>query len=198
MIPAPRIRDPILLFLLAAFLVAAALKITWLPDWIRTALLFGAAIFGTFGVISTLNYLAYLTGIRIREINRARLEGTLPLAMALQGLTPKQTDIVARHDIIELAGMLGSEGIIWNIKAPGGDIPLDFMWEFLEASIDTEPYLFPVRRHTEISYLDAENLLKISTDLLKATGRAERSSGPYAAKLTTDLRLIAAEFGLEI
>lgn len=199
MIPLPRGRDPILLFLLAALLAALALRVTWLPDWLRAFLMLCAIVFGAAGALTGWNWIAYNASYRIRELSRARVAGSYLLSTGLHGLTIKQTDLVARHDVIEIAGILGPDGVVWNIKAPGGDIPWDFMADFLRKSRETEPYLWPVRKHDEMGWQDSEHLCTLSTDLLihSPEGWAEKAAGPYSARLTTSLDLVMAYFGVE-
>ena len=108
----------------------------------------------------------------------------------------QQTELVSRHDIVAISGLIGSEGVEWTIRAPGGDIPWDFMSDFLDKSKETNPYLWPVRKHDEMDWQNSEHLCSLATDLIKAQGWAEKSSGPYAARLTTDLGLVAGKFGL--
>ena len=192
----PRLRDPILLFLVAALFATIALKATFLPDGLRAFLMACSFIFGVAGAVTALNLLAHMASIRIKEINRARVEGSRALAFAIQGLTMQQTELVARHDIVAISGLIGSEGVEWTIRAPGGDIPWDFMSDFLNKSQETKPYLFPIRRHDELDWRNSEQLCSLATDLIKAQGWAERASGPYAARLTTDLGLVARVFGL--
>jgi hypothetical protein len=192
----PRLRDPILLFLIAALFVAIALKVSFLPDWMRAFLVACAVIFGVAGAATALNWLSHMTSIRIKEINKARVEGSRALAFAIQGLTMQQTELVARHDIVAISGLIGNEGIEWTIRAPGGDIPWGFMSDFLDKSKETNPYLWPVRKHDELNWQNSEHLCSLATDLIKSQGWAERASGPYAARLTTDLGLVAGIFGM--
>ena len=198
MMPPPKLRDPILLFLVAALFATVALKATFLPDWLRTFLMLCAMIFGLSGVVTASNWVMYMAGLRIREINKARIEGAYSLAMALHGLTMRQTELVARHDVIEIGGILGQEDIAWTIRAPGGDLPWEFMEEFLIKSKETQPYLWPIRKHDEMDWQNSEQLCTIATNLIRSRGWAERASGPYAAKLTTDLGLVVAKFGVDL
>ena len=198
MIAPPRLRDPILLFLVAALFATVALKVTFLPDWLRTFFMACAFIFGVWGTLTALNLLTYWTGLRIKEINKARYEGTTALAYAIKGLTMQQTELVARHDVLAISGILGDDDIIWEIRAPGGDIPWDFMADFLEKSVETQPYLWPVRKHEHLGWPNSEHLCAITTDLIKSKGWAEKSSGPYAAKLTTSLEIVASKFRVEV
>lgn len=198
--PPPRLRDPIWLFLIAALLAAVAWKVTWLADWLRAFFMFCVLIFIFFGIMSAANLISFVSAIRIREMGRARIAAPEALALALKGLTPAQTDMVARHDVIEIAGILNNDGIIWNIKAPGGDIPWEFMGDFLRKSQETEPYLWPIRQHDELDWQDSEHLCTISTNLLihSPEGWAEKAAGPYSARLTTSLELVVAHFRVEM
>jgi hypothetical protein len=200
MMPPPQLREPVLLFLFAALLGSLAWKVTWWSEWLRMFLVFGASIFLFFGIASTINLVAFVSAARIRELNRARVAGVHDLAIALKGLTPKQTDMVARHDVIEIAGILGNDSLEWTIHAPGGDIPWEFMVDFLRKSQETEPYLWPIRKHDELDWQDSENQCTIATNLLihSREGWAEKAAGPYSAKLTTSLELVAAYFGVEL
>jgi len=194
----PRLRDPILLFLVAALFATVALKATFLPDWVRTLFMFAAAIFGLGGVLTAVNWIAYNFGVRLREINKAKIEGMYSLACAFQGLTMRQTELVARHDVTEIAGILGQDEIVWNIRAPGGDIPWDFMADFLSKSTETQPYLWPIRKHDDMDWQNSEHLCTIATDLIIHRDWAKRAAGPYAAKLSTSLEVVAAKLGVEL
>jgi hypothetical protein len=138
--------------------------------------------------------------VRLGEFNKAKAAGAMTIAFAIQGLTSKQTDIVARHDVIALYGIMGEEGLVWNIRAPGGDLPYEFMKDFLRKSKETEPYLWPVRKHDVFDWSNSEELCKIATDLLVYNSRdwAVKAAGPYSAELTKPLGLVAAYFGVEL
>ena len=118
--PLPRGRDPILLFLLAALFAALALRVTWFPDWLRAFLMLCAVIFGAAGALTGWNWIAHNASYRISALSKARVQGSYVLAVALQGLTIKQTDLVARHDVVGISGIVGDKEVEWTIRAPGG------------------------------------------------------------------------------
>ncbi len=183
---------------LAALFAAVALRVTWLPDWLRALLMFGAIIFGAAGVVTAWNWITYNAAYRIGELSKARVAGPYLLSVGLSGLSAKQTDLIARHDIVGISGIVGDDDITWTIHAPGGDIPWQFMADFLEKSTETDPYLWPIRKHEEMGWPDSENLCTITTNLIKHKGWAEPSSGPYTARLTTALGIVAGKFQVEV
>jgi len=188
---APRLRDSVLYLLVSALCA-------YLADRYESLLaVAGTVIFGSAGVVMLVNWMVHEYSLRLRDVNKAKTEGTTTIAYALKGLTMQQTDIVARHDMVTIAGLVGSDGVQWVIKAPGGDIPWRFMVDFLVKTQETNPYLFPIRRHDEFDWPNSEQLCTLATNLIKSCGWAERASGPYAARLTTSLAVVAGKFGLD-
>ena len=208
MIPSPKLRDPIFYGLLAAFLGALAWKVEFMAIWVRTFLVLAAVWFTASTMATFLNWAYSEATNRIRERNRAKVIGEVELANAIKGLTPKQTEMVAEHDFIEIAGTMNNDGVTWNIQAPNGDrIPWDFMEVFLKQSLETPRderapfgYLWPVRKHEVFDWPNSEDLCTNATDLLiySPKGFARKAVGPYPALLEQPVELVAAYFGVEV
>ena len=206
--PDPKLRDPIFLFLVAVFLGSLASGMDMWAGWLRLSLAGGVWVFFGAGLISLLNWIAFMAAARIRETTRAMIAGKESLAFALKGLTPQQTKMVAEHDIINIIGTTNNDGITWNIKALNGEyIPWDFMEDFLKQSLETPRderaqfgYLWPVREHHVFDWPNSEELCTNATSLLihSPKGFARKAAGPYPALLEQSVELIAAYFGVEV
>ena len=190
-------------WVLAALFTALGWGVKSVPDWVVILLRLLAMIFIVIAFITTLDWSAHHISARLKDLNYARTSHAIQLATALKGLTIKQTEMVARHDILEISGLIGDEGVIaWTVRAPGGDIPLEFIQDYLEMSLETQPYLWPVREHMEIKrryeWRNAEGLAKATTDLFIYTlGWAEKSAGPYPAKLNRSMDWVLPRFGMD-
>ena len=199
MLDTPRIRSAVVYFIIAAFFAMLAWRAERLPDWLRLFFAGVAVIAGGAGIAETINYLAYSFDNRFREFNEAKVYGQVMLASALKGLTAAQTDILTRYGMMTAVGIVGQNEIIWSIRAPGGDLPLGFCQDFLELSAQSLPYLWPVRKHEALKeWLNSEQLCTIFTDLCIHRDWAEKSSGPYSARLRVPLKEVADKFGLEM
>src|SRR3990170_2446163 len=105
----PRLREPLLLSLLAALCWILALRGDRLPDWLRMVLTAWGLLFTTAALVTAANWLAYNASVRLKDYHLASVYPASVLAQALRGLTPGQTDIVARHDVVALVGLLGAD-----------------------------------------------------------------------------------------
>lgn len=198
----PRMRDPVLLLLAAAFFAAVALWTTpgSLPEWLKLLMALCAIILGVMGVFALLDWLFFRFASRLQEINQARIAPALALAKALRGLSAAQTDIVNRHDVANVVGRYGNGRVHWVVRCLTMDVPLGFVEDVLRASRQTWPYLWPVRQPEPFSeeWVRADQMLKSLTDSLVSWKLAEKASGPYAAKLMEPLSVVAQRFGVEL
>jgi hypothetical protein len=204
----PRLTTPILLLLLAALFGALAAYGTKMPDWLRVFLVACAFVFGFFGVLSLLDWIAARFADRLESIQAAKVYSAVMVANALHGLSQAQTEIVAKFGMVEARGLMGENQIFWTIQAPGGDIPWECIADFVMQSDKTKPHLWPISQHDIFSadpyrwqdfrgYGGAEQLCTRITDLFIHRGWAEKESGPYAARLIVPLNVVAKYFRVE-
>ena len=187
-----RLSNPIILLILAALSGTLAMKAETLPDWGRLFLILCAIILGIAGVIGMIDLVTILYIDRIRDLGFARLRPTMELANSLIGQSPGSLDLLSRHAILDVRGLLGEDQVLWTVKFLHGDMPLDFIGLFLTMSQDTAPFLWPVRRHDEIvfkDYVNVEDKLTQCTKEFILRGWAEQHAGPYAAKLKDGITL---------
>jgi hypothetical protein len=206
--PVPKIREPIIYGLMAAFLGSLAWSIEVMAIWLRTFLILASVWFLAAGLATAINWVRHQNSDRIRERNKAKVAAEEAMALALKGLTPQQTKMVAGHDVINIIGTTNNDGVVWNIKTANGEnIPWEFMADFLKQSLETPRderapfgYLWPVREHQVFDWPNSEDLCANVTDLLvhSPKGFARKSAGPYPAVLEQPVELIAAYFGVEI
>ena len=188
----PKLRTPLICLILAALLVAIALKGRELPDWVRLATALLALVFGVTGVITLADWIMYNANNRLRELSQARTYGAVVLAKALQGLTTFQTEAILAGEKVAMQLVAADDEPILFVRGLTRSIPWDFVDEFLTKSQLTDPYLYPVREAGNEAY--ATDL----TNLIVARGWADKAAGPFSAKLTKPLPWIAKRFWVEL
>lgn len=175
--------------------------------WLRMLSLLVAIIFGVVFVVSALDWMVYRTSERIRDIEMSRVAGVVQLAHAMQGLNTNALDIVARHDVTKIVGLVGETEILWVVKCPDMDVPFDFVQEYLIWSQNTAPYLWPISQAHMVGvyskedkpWPNCERLATAFTDLLvKIEQLAEPAIGPQPAKLKVPLERVAKKYGVEV
>src|SRR3972149_2775556 len=146
----PRVHKAVILFLFAALFAILAWQIQ-APRllWLRLFCLAAAAVCGFFGTVEALNYIVFVFDSRLRDHNEAKVYHQILLANAVRGLTGPQMDVLTRYGMVTAVGIIGQEEVNWLVRAPGGDLPLGFVQDFLELSAKTSPFLWPGREHQE-------------------------------------------------
>ena len=198
----PRLREPLISVICAGLCFILAWKIDRLPDWLRLFLVFMGVVFSSVAIVTALDFMAHKTSIRLREIQSARIWGAERLALALKGLTMAQTDMVQRQMELAVVGIPGDGGPAWLIRGMSTDVPLAYCVDFFEWSKQTAPYLFPVRRGSEVGGGDGwSNGVQYAQEITRsviANGWGKPASGPYAAILTDDLPVVASKYGVSL
>lgn len=190
----PRLSKPIACAIISVICFIAASGGEKMPDWFRMFLTAVGAIFAFAAFITGLDFIAYRVAARISDLSSARTAGPARLASALRGLTMSQFDFVIKMSAVNITGIISNAGPAFSIRGPVCDIPLDFAADFLAASQETAPYLFPERRAAEIGegetgWANARQYAVELTNMIIANGWAERAVGHYAAKLLPDTTL---------
>jgi hypothetical protein len=188
----PKLRTPLLCLIAAAFFLAAAVKGDKLPDWARLGAAGAALVFAIVGIVSLADWIANHAAGRLREINEARTCGAVALANALKGLTLAQTQAVMAGEKVAMRLIPGDDEPALYIQGMTEQIPWDFAQEFLTLSMETDPFLYPVRQAGNERY--ATDL----TNLIKARGWATTAVSNTSARLTKPLRWVAARFWVEL
>ena len=146
------------------------------------------------GILQLFNNIAYHGAQRLREFNMARVLHITQVANAVQHLTTgRQLELVESIGLVTMSLVPGEQEPILFVDVPGGRVPHEAVQDFLRQSVETAPYLMPVRRGGQ-PWRDAV----LITSLLIAHGWAERASGPHAAKLTVPLEQVAAALWVEL
>lgn len=195
----PKKSDWLLSYLAAALSFSLSWKLTRIPEWFSFFLLLVAVVFLSSGFLNMINWQRHENARRVKAMSLAKTAGQTAMGHAFKGLPYKAIDMIARHDATEIRAILGNnDEFVWVISAPGGDIPWLFMAEFLERSLETFPYLFPVRNHHEFDWPNSEELCTIATNFIKWKGWAKPAVGNRAAELTTSLEVVAAKLRIEL
>ena len=146
------------------------------------------------GLLQLANSVAYHTGQRMREINMARVVHITATANAIERLTSgRQLEIVEAMGFATMSLVPGDIEPILFVDVPGGRVSHETVTDFLRQSVETAPYLMPVRRGGQ-PWRDAV----LITALLVAHGWAEKASGPHAARLTVPIEKVAAALWVEL
>ena len=109
---ASRLGSVVVFWTLAALFGSMGWGVKSVPEWVKFFLQLLAVIFTVIAVMTTLDWATHQATARLKNYNYARTASAVQLASALKGLTIKQTEIVARHDVLEVRGLLGEDGRI--------------------------------------------------------------------------------------
>lgn len=160
----------------------------WKLFFVGLAILTGAACMVTFVYYLANNYVNFIGNFSVR-----RLSGQIRLAEAIKGLTYNQLNLVEHYGSLNVETLLGPPPV-FVATLMGGKVPMRFILDFMRASRDTEPYLWPVReRHHPYleRYSQSREMAAIVTAEIIRQDWAVEAAGPNAAKLlegvTTDL-----------
>lgn len=197
---------PLLAITIAALLATVAANI---PDasrfaWLKPFLIVVAIVFAAVFIVTAWDWFMHVRAERLREIEAARAYAAVMVAQAVRGLTGSQVDIVSRYGLIEVEGLLGQNQVLWTIRAPGGNIPLEYLSDFLWQSRQTRPNLWPIRKHDIFSTeefawkCNTEEMSARITDFLVGRDYAAPASGNNAARLLVSLEEVANVFGIDL
>ena len=99
-------------------------------------------------------------------------------------------------------GLIGDSGVVWQLRTTSIPVPIEFVADFISASLKTYPFLYPVRSaksHRILSqYKYSEKLAQAVTDLLVLSGWADRAVGNQAAKCRMSLQEMANRLDVEL
>lgn len=188
----PKLRTPLLAFIIAALCVALVLKARFLPDWLRLFLTCLAFILGFVGIITLGDWIAHNFAERIKEINRARTLGLVLVSNALRDMSPDTAAHVLALDTTYISMIAEETGPVFFVRCLSRDVPFVFVEDFLEKSRESDPFLWPVRESGNKEYAQA------LTNLIIARGWADKAEGPLSAKLIKPLPWVAGKFGVEL
>ncbi len=157
-------------------------------------------VFAYFGLVSHIDWIYFEAPNRIRERGKAKFAGIVAAGEALGGLNSNAIDLIARRDVLEIGAQLRQDSVWRVIHAPGGDVPEEFMYEFLVKSLETEPYLWPVREHDVFEWPESEKLCTLATDCLihQPVNLARKAAGTHSAELKMSVEIALAYFGWEV
>lgn len=186
---APSLNGPVFGLILAAACAGLSWK-AMLPDWVRFVLAMAAIFIFVAALLKVVDWIVYQSTQRIQKFRYAMVADTVSLANSVKGLTAAQVEFVKSRSVLEVSAIQGDSRLFWRVRFPGGDVELEFVEEFLRASMECPAgYLWPVRDHTSShwtawkDFVDVEEKLRVVTDGLIYFGYAEKASGRYSAKL---------------
>jgi len=182
-------REALLCAFMASVCFGLVLKIE-LPSWLSFILVIMGIAFSVVAIVMAVEYIDTAYANHLRNYEMAKVEPSILLLNTLKGCSPSELDYASRFTTWDITGMLGNDGqldyVSWTLHLPGDDIPLELFRLFLLMSTQTEPYLFPISRHDEVvfkDYINVEKRLTIITNEIIRRGWADKSTGPYAARL---------------
>ena len=187
----PKLWIPIVSFLIAALLLALVLK-TQLPDWVRFWLASVAVICGFVGLITALNWISFNSAARIRDLADARTYGARAMATAIRDMSSSKAEAILSMNQTYIEMIVDEADPIFVVRTLTGVVPFEFVQEYLELSLQTDPYLWPERETSNWRWA------KSLTDLMIAKGWAEHGAGNMPAKTLKDLSYIARRFGVAL
>lgn len=173
--------------------------------WLKLIFILLACVTGFYGLLYLIGWIVW-TAIDARaeaaRVTREMSEAQYPVVLAhlLAPLSPGAVSILERSTTLEVLGLMDEHfNIIYRVRFPGQDVDLDFLIDFIRASAQTRPFLFPVGRAYELGdYLNAEDQAAAITDYLVHVARwADEAAGRNPARLTVPWRQLACKFGLE-
>jgi hypothetical protein len=88
--------------------------------------------------------------------------------------------------------IVGEEEPVYMVRCMTMSVPWLFVDEFINLSVVSWPYLYPVRDSGSETY--ATEL----TNLIIARGWADRAAGPFPAKLKIPIEVLAQKFNVEL
>lgn len=191
----------VMVYWILTALFVALTRIKPLPGWLYIFLVLLAVIFLVLALFVTFDWVVQQSAIRMREVNYARTVSVVQFAHALKGLDRTQTEMVKGHLMLEASGLDNPEGdVVWKIAAPQGDIPVALIADYLQASEQTYPHLFPIHQHStfrqEYGWDGAEQWLTIVSRFFVWQGYAEQASGTKSAKLKVTMPWLMEHFRL--
>lgn len=175
----PKLYEPILLSLMAAFILVLAWRQEKWPEWLRATLVVIGLVFLLWAVFTSIDVIVYRANKRLmeRRLALARTERVV-LIEAIRHLTDQQIGILSQYTpIFELIGG-GDHGPLMYLRTMDGNVPVRFIERFLE--LGGEEYLCPVRQWSEGSR--EREWAEAFTRFSIAMGWASRGAGPYPAK----------------
>lgn len=203
----PKLSHPMWGFIFTAICAALVWRAERLPIWVQLALSLIGVVLVSISAWEFVNWAMHTVAVRMKELRYARVADAATLLDRVKGVTTSQLEFVDRQIHMEIFGIPGDTGIIWRVRFPGGDVDLEFVAEFLRASLEVpEPYLWPVNQHTSSHWLawkdfmNVEEKLTIVTNGLKYFERADDAAGRYSAKLKPGITIydLAKEFRVEL
>lgn len=174
----PRLREPILLSLLAVLCLVVAMWEERLPDWLRGFLVFAGVIFLAWAIFTTIDLIRYRVNLRMREqLAAAAVTERVLMLRELRHMNRDQMDALSRWTpTLEI--IAATTGPVTYLNTFGVLIPMVFIAEFLQ---DGEgPYLCRIRKFGEGT--KERQWAELFTRYVVGQGWAERSNGPYAAR----------------
>lgn len=196
--------QPLIMWIIFIALVAFSTKIKQDSAW-RLFIYLLATICLVVAAMLTIDWITSRVEFHVYEMNRARVRPTIALANALTGLRRDQMDLVSRHDLLEISGIIGDDGrIVYTVRAPMMDLPIEFIQDYLEISAQkmTDGELWPEFRHSEFKnvygWKNSETMLKAAQNMFVTLGWAEKAAGQRSAILNRPITWVADRFGMEL
>lgn len=195
------------LFVALTVVFAMADRGIWYVDGILILVASVAVLLGFVTLVLCHSMVVYRRVDLTKAKQNSRVEHTIRLANALAQVDPRWSGTIARHDgVIEIiAHLRRDQRAHWIVRTEEGDVPFEFLYDFLNKSRFVAGYLWPVRRAGEIElepgkpWPNATRLAGWITNMFIVLGWAEeQSGGPYSAKLIVPLEYIAEKCDVQL
>lgn len=202
----PTLVTPFVTTIATALIIVLMVGIPSVPYWLNLFLVILMGMFGLTAFFTTLDWLTYRVSLRMRDLGEAHVYPAVMLANAVRDLTVDKTDLIRRYSAVEISALAAEHGPIWNVQCLTRNVPWEFVVDFLSKSVESDPYLWPVREAGEIGktldddrgWPNSEMLATEVTNFIISRGWAAKSTGPFAAKLTQPLNIVAGYFGITV
>lgn len=145
----PKLSTPLLLTLISALMLALAWREEKWPDWLRLILVITGVVVMFFALCATLDFLSHRYAVRVSQLAsaKARSDPRVIMLDKISRMTPEQL-AQARVYVADIGITANPEsGPTYHLRLPVGDVPLDFVTEFINGGRDG--YLKPIRDYSE-------------------------------------------------
>lgn len=188
----PKMITWLLAILLAVFfaLIGYSLRDKHNLEWLMLFCWLVAAILAIVFAINIIDYIAYKFSARMYDLQESRIRPQVELANAIKELTSYQLDYISANDKAILELLANDDDPLVMVRCGLQAVPWEFVETFLQQSIRSDPYLFPVRDAKRTAafqqFKNAEQMATMVTRMVIRNGWATESSGPFAARLNVE------------
>jgi len=128
----PKLSTPVFAACFSAFFLWIAWKVKF-PDWLQALLVIIGVALALVAFVTGGDYLLALIERHVTNSREAWYAPYIRLTQTVSQMTPAQLAFVQEVVPLRMVGKFGAQDeLSWWISAPRGDVPLDFLGEYLE------------------------------------------------------------------